>query len=481
MRAKMNETWFTPFDPAEVNFNYTEANAWQYSFYVPQDITGLMNLMGGAEKFAARLDSMFAARPKTSGREQADITGLIGQYAHGNEPSHHMAYLYNFAGEPWKTQALAHKICNDLYLNNRDGLCGNEDCGQMSAWYVFSALGFYPVTPGSGIYIIGTPVFPKATFHLENGKLFTVKAENVSPENFYIQSATLNGKPWKKSWIAHNDIMKGGEISFTMGPQPNKAWGSAKEELPVSSIATGLITPVPSVDAPGQTFTDSITIQLSCPDPGAKIYYTLDGTELKPASALYRDPLILNKTTTVRAYAVTGGRQESYRIEANFSKIPNNRKISLQTAYSPQYSAGGRDALINFIRGGENFRTGNWQGYEGVDLDALIDLGEVQTVSRVSLGALQDQGSWIFFPLQVDVFFSPDGRDYKKAGSVMNDVPESSDGAMVKDFTLDLKKIQTRYLRVVAKNRGTCPPWHPGAGQKAWIFMDEIVIEYPMT
>ena len=209
MRAKLNGTWYSPFDPAEVNFNYTEANSWQYSFCVPQDLDGLIDLLGGKEKMAKKLDEMFAAKTQTTGREQVDITGLIGQYAQGNEPSHHMAYLYDYAGEPWKTQALVHKICKELYSNSRDGLCGNEDCGQMSSWYVMSAMGMYPVTPGTTTYAIGTPLFPEMKLKLENRKEFTIKASNVSNENFYIQSAKLNGQPYTRCFIDHSDIMKG--------------------------------------------------------------------------------------------------------------------------------------------------------------------------------------------------------------------------------------------------------------------------------
>ncbi len=163
MRGRFRNTWFAPFDPYEVNFNYTEANSWQYSFYTPQDISGLINLMGGKAEFENQLDKLFTAKNETSGREQADITGLIGQYAHGNEPSHHMAYLYNFVNKPAKTQEKVHQIVNEMYQNAPDGISGNEDCGQMSAWYVFSAMGFYPVTPASNQYIIGTPLFEKAT------------------------------------------------------------------------------------------------------------------------------------------------------------------------------------------------------------------------------------------------------------------------------------------------------------------------------
>ena len=163
--------WLAPFDPREVNFGFTEANSWQYTFFVPQDISGLIELMGGKQKFADKLDQMFAADSKTTGREQADITGLIGQYAHGNEPSHHMAYLYNYVNQPWKTQFRVRQILDKFYKPEPDGLIGNEDCGQMSAWYVLSAAGFYPVTPGSPIYAIGTSVVSRSAFQSRKWKV----------------------------------------------------------------------------------------------------------------------------------------------------------------------------------------------------------------------------------------------------------------------------------------------------------------------
>ena len=189
MRPRTNANWLTPFDPREVNFSFTEANSWQYTFFVPHDISGLVELMGGKQKFAAKLDQLFAADSKTTGRDQADITGLIGQYAHGNEPSHHMAYLYNYVNQPWKTQSRVRQIMDNFYKPEPDGLIGNEDCGQMSAWYVLSAAGFYPVTPGSPLYAIGSPLFPEVRFNLENGKTFVIKARGVSAKNIYIQAA----------------------------------------------------------------------------------------------------------------------------------------------------------------------------------------------------------------------------------------------------------------------------------------------------
>ena len=212
MRPKLNNVWKSPFHPSEVDFNFTEANSWQYSFFVPQDIETLIALHGGDEQFADKLDSLFSTSSETRGREQSDITGLIGQYAHGNEPSHHMAYLYNYAGQAWKTQQYVRKILKEQYTAKPDGLSGNEDCGQMSSWYVLSAMGFYPVTPGSPDYVIGSPIFEKVTIKLENGKKFIIEAPGVTNKKVFIKSLKLNGKEHPKTFISQNDIMNGGTL-----------------------------------------------------------------------------------------------------------------------------------------------------------------------------------------------------------------------------------------------------------------------------
>ena len=263
MRAKMNNTWFTPFDPAEVNYNYTEANSWQYSMFAPQDISGLIELNGGAEAFEIKLDQLFTTPSDLSGRQQADITGLIGQYAHGNEPSHHMAYLYNYVGKPYKTQERVAEILETMYHNAPDGLSGNEDCGQMSSWYVLSALGIYPVTPGLPYYTIGTPIFDEAKINLENGKSFTIKAKNQNKNHMYIQSATMNGSDFKQSFIDHEDIMNGGTLTFEMGKSKNHDWFTAHPE---SSIDQTKLVPVPYFSENGKTFIDSMILELSCVD-----------------------------------------------------------------------------------------------------------------------------------------------------------------------------------------------------------------------
>ena len=212
---------FTAKDYTE---HITESNAWQYFWYVPQDIDGLIGLLGSKDRFAEKLDSMFAYAPDADDNLPIFSTGMIGQYAHGNEPSHHVVYLYNKVGKPWKTQEYAAKVMHELYLNTPAGLCGNEDCGQMSAWFVFSAMGFYPVDPVSGRYEIGTPLFPEVRINLENGKVFTVLAKGVSRENIYIQAVKMNGKPYDKSYITHEQIMDGSTLEFEMGNKPGSIW-----------------------------------------------------------------------------------------------------------------------------------------------------------------------------------------------------------------------------------------------------------------
>lgn len=243
-RAKNADgSWVQPFDPYYSEHDpdkamYTEGNAWQHSWFVPQDPQGLINLFGGKAAYINKLDSLFAVPSTLKGANTSpDISGMIGQYAQGNEPSHHIAYLYNYAGEPWKTADRIRLITSTLYDNTPHGLCGNEDCGQMSAWYVFSALGFYPVNPVSEEYVIGSPLFDRVSVSLPGNKTFTLVALNNSPANKYVQSARLNGKRYDKSYITHADIEAGGVLELTMGDKPGKTWGTAPADVPTSMSA----------------------------------------------------------------------------------------------------------------------------------------------------------------------------------------------------------------------------------------------------
>lgn len=229
-------SWSLPFDPKTcTNVDYTEGNAWHYLFFAPQDVPGLIRLMGGDKSFIRRLDTMFS---ESSDMPNApiDVSGRIGQYSQGDEQCHHVAYLYDYAGAPFKTQAHVRQVMGQLYDNTPSGLCGNDDCGQMSAWYVLSAMGFYSVDPSSGVYVIGSPVLDQATIQLGSGKLFTIKAENNGPKNVYIQSATLNGEPFNHCWFSHDELEKGGNLVFQMGPQPNPNWAAALSARPPSVL-----------------------------------------------------------------------------------------------------------------------------------------------------------------------------------------------------------------------------------------------------
>jgi len=462
MRPRTNGNWVEPFDPREVTFAFTEANSWQYTFFAPQDVSGLMSLLGGPRAFARKLDQMFAAESRTTGREQADITGLIGQYAHGNEPSHHVAYLYNYAGEPWKTQSRVRRIMNEFYTPAPDGLIGNEDCGQMSAWYVFSAAGFYPVTPGSAIYAIGSPLFPEVRFRLENGKSFVVKARGVSDKNIYIQSARLNGTPYAKSYLEHGDLVKGGELVFDMGPQPNRHFGQGFQNTPVSRIAGFEMIPAPVIKG-GKTFRHRLLVSVQNLSPRNSVYYTTDGSEPTMKSTRFVRPFVINRDTTVKAVAIDASGNRSSVVTGTLHRIPHDWKITLSSSYSSQYPAGGENAMIDGIRGTMNWSGGAWQGYWEKDLEAVVDLGKVQRVSKVGAGFLQDIGSWIWFPRRVEIDLSVDGKTFTPMASITHDRKDTT----IVNFVQTITPQNARYVRLRAVN----------SGKNTWIFADEISIE----
>ena len=473
MQGRFRNTWFSPFDPFEVNFNYTEANAWQYSLYAPQDISGMMQLMGGKEKLYGHLNKLFTAKSETSGREQADITGLIGQYAHGNEPSHHMAYLYNFVNQPSKTQEIVHEILTTLYKNAPDGISGNEDCGQMSAWYIFSSLGFYPVTPGSNQYIIGTPLFDKATINLENGEKFTIVAENLSESNKYIASAVLNGKELARTFLQHDEIVNGGSLVFKMTSKPSN-WGTNDEAIPKTQITEHLITPAPFIVEGDVAFKNKTEVSLAVASGGTEIFYSINESEFKK----YEGPFSISEECTLKAYSEKAGKRSS-TLSTKFYKINPDVSITLETEYANQYNGGGNNALIDGIRGARDFRTGAWQGYQDTDLIAIVDLGKVQPIDSISVNFLQDQRSWIFYPTQVECYVSDSQTFYKNLPAQKIDSEVPSEDSEIKTIQFSMKGFSARYVKIVAKNFGDLPKWHLGApfNGKAWIFVDEIEIK----
>jgi len=475
MRGRFRNTWFAPFDPYEVNFNYTEANSWQYSFYVPQDISGFINLLGGKDKLEENLDELFTAKAETSGRNQADITGLIGQYAHGNEPSHHMAYLYNFVNKPHKTQKKVHQILTELYKNTPDGISGNEDCGQMSAWYVLSSLGFYPVTPGYNQYIIGTPLFPKATINLENGNHFTIVAHDISSNNKYIESATLNGKSLDRTFIYHNEIVEGGTLEFQMTDNPS-VWGSLDGQESKTEITEHLITPPPFIAKGNVAFKGQTEVELGCIDKDATIYYRIG---YKGGFKTYEQPFSISKAINLAVYS-ENKEGKSATITTNFYKIDPNISIKLETEFANQYNAGGNNALIDGIYGTQDFRTGTWQGYWDEDVIATVDLGNEKSVNMVFVNFLQDQRSWIFYPTEVSCFGSKDGVNFTpiEQAKEINPILQS-EKVEIKELYFKQPSTKYRYIKIIAKKLGKLPEWHLGYEHdgRSWIFVDEITIK----
>jgi len=241
MRGRMADgSWRTPFDPLASNHrrdDYCEGNAWQWTFFVPQDVRGLAEAMGGNNVLLDKLDTLFTLDTRVHGENASgDISGMIGQYAHGNEPGHHTIYMYSYFGQPWKTQKYAHQVIQTLYDDTPKGMCGNDDTGQMSAWYLMSSMGFYPVRHGDGIYVFGSPSYDKVTIHLSNGKNMVIRTHGLSDKNIYIQSVSLNDVPHGKTYLKHEDLMAGGELVFEMGPEPSAQWGAKPDSWPPSMV-----------------------------------------------------------------------------------------------------------------------------------------------------------------------------------------------------------------------------------------------------
>ncbi len=464
-RPKVNNGFITPFYPAEVNFHFTEANAWHYGMYVPHDLPAWIEALGGRDQLEHFLDTLFSTSGETTGRNQADITGLIGQYAQGNEPSQHMAYLYNWTQSPYKTQKMVREIL-DLYETGPEGLPGNEDCGQMSAWYVMASMGLYPVCPGSNQYEISSPLFGSIEIEVGKGRTFKILAKDLNKENIYIQALSLNGESLSSSTISHEEIKKGGVLEFSMGPEPSN-WGLKQFE----SRSLDAMVPVPYLTNDMRSFKESAELEIRHVDAAANIYFSKDGGYFNE----YVTPIFIDRSTDLRFYAEKGG-LVSPVLRSKFNKIPAGRKIALATEYANQYSAGGNDGLIDGIRSEGGFSTGDWQGYHGVNLEAVIDLGEEKTISSVSTGFIQDWNSWIFFPKQVQVFSSFDSLNWELEGVVFNKIDIKEPGSLTQDFKVK-SRFKARFIKVIGFNRGRNPQWHRAPGDTCWIFADEISIE----
>ncbi len=302
-RGKRSDgSWITPFDPFEVSRDLTEATSWQYRFFVPHDIQGLVNLFGGEKPFINALDSLFIAESKIKDKAM-DISGLLGQYAHGNEPSHHMAYLYSYLGQPHKTQYWVNKIQDEMYGNSPEGISGNEDCGQMSAWHIMSSLGFYPVCPGSNQYILVTPRFEETTVRLGNGKNLKIET-NKDPRKFpFIEKVFMNGVEINALFVTHHQLTSGGTLYFELTDQQSNKDMTLKDLKAPYSLSSNQQVSVPYITNGFNQFMDSCRIEIGVSTKGATIYYTLDGAEPTKNSLKYESPLVLNTSTKLKMKA----------------------------------------------------------------------------------------------------------------------------------------------------------------------------------
>lgn len=476
IRGKVQGFWFSPFDATEVNNFFTEGNSWHYSFTAQQDIDGLIKLYGGKDIFLQKLEELFTTTKTLSGREQSDVTGLIGQYAHGNEPSHHIAYLFNYAGRPWRTEEIVHKICTEFYPNNPDGLIGNEDCGQMSAWFVLSSMGIYQPTPGSGLFALGTPLFDEINIHLENGNTFSIKAKNRSAENFYVNKTILNGKQYPSTFIQYTDLEKGGELIFEMDDKPNRSRGTKAEEMPHSAISNKEFIAVPYFDMTSNKFKTSLPVILRHLDKNALIYYSIQPEGKKESSFVhYTKPFIINASSEIRFFSRKGSLKSAV-ITQKFHRVPSDKTIDVLSEVHPMFSAGGMDALIDNITGTTNWKTGEWQSYYDKDFEALVDLKKIRPVSYVGIHVLQDVSPWIVFPREVIIEKSDDGKNFQLVETVVNHISTDEKGPVIQQLGSNVK-INARYIRVKAKTGGPLPAWHESAGSPTHIFIDEVIVK----
>ena len=480
MRAKRAAQWFSPFEPSEVNFNYTEANAFQYSMAAPQAIKTLAEIQGGADSLESWLDRLFTSQSKLSGREQSDITGLIGQYAHGNEPSHHMAYLYNYTNSPHKTQFYVDKITKELYSNSPDGLSGNEDCGQMSSWFVLSSLGFYPVAPGKPYYEIGRPCFKNAVLKFENNKSLRISTINNSPKNKYIRSIKLNGLPIYRSYLSHQELMNGGVLQFVMSDSItviNDKWISGSPE---NSIPSNFV-PAPFILNESRIFDDKILIEMGFLKINSEEEFILFYSIEKGVWNKYIKPFEIDQSTLIelklQRKLSSGEFFESPVVNRYFKKKDKSIHLDLKTKYANQYAASGPNSLIDKIEGGSEFRTGDWQGFYGEDILADVSFETPRELQEFGVSCIRDQKSWIFLPSGIQIEISQDGKLFEKLDFIKVSQAKANDENPKKEqFLVKLPKAKKIIaIRYKVINSGNCPEWHLGNGNPTWLFLDELI------
>lgn len=386
--------WSAPFEEFATGRDYTEATPWHYRFFVPHDVNGLIQLFGSREAFIREMDRLFTLESDEMQLDVSDVTGLMGQYAHGNEPSHHMAYLYNYVGQPWKTQELTRRLLHEMYAPTPEGIIGNEDCGQMSAWYIFSSLGFYPVCPGSNEFALTAPQFPKAVVRLANGRTLTVTADNPR-RSVYIASVTLDGKPIDRNYITYDELMQGGELHFALRPRPDYERGTDDAAAP-HSLTRGEVVSIPYTTQNVSLFTEPIAVVLATTTSGAEIRYTLDGSEPTEASALYAAPVPVDRSLTLKAKGFKPGAAPSRTLTLEAEKAVFRKGIpagDIATRPGVAYSYyEGVFSCVDDIRKGKYVSSGTMPGPSIAEAPQEDHFGYVFT----GLILVPERGVWEF-------------------------------------------------------------------------------------
>jgi predicted alpha-1,2-mannosidase len=476
-QGKLYAAWYNPFDPNEINNFYTEGNAWHYSAAAPHDVDGMKQLMGGDVAFTNHLEKLFSTSNKTTGREQADVTGLIGQYAQGNEPSHHMTYLFNHSNNPRLTAYYANKICKEFYTNAPDGLIGNEDCGQMSAWYIWSALGMYPMNPVGNEFEAGTPQIKNAIIHLENGKDIVIESKKSIQYDIQPTKILVNGKLLTSKKIKYVDVENGVKINYTIDDRSP----FINSILPKNNISDEIFIPVPFMAKGEVKFKNKTVVELESINKEDKIYYCIPSkaTIIIPFHGSYKEykkPFEINYSSSLFFFS-KNKHGESTTIYQPFYKLPTDKTITISSKLNPMYTAGGSDALIDGIKGTENWRAGEWQSYYGNDFEAMVDLKKIRNVKEVKCYFLQDIRSWIWMPTEMEIFASTDGKNFASVGIVKNKIDEKNETIQVATLQIDIPLFKKRYLKIKAKNYGTIPTWHLGAGNTSHLFISEVEVK----
>lgn len=470
-------------DWGDLNRHYVSGNIWAYSAYTPHDMAAAIRLHGGRAAYGDWLDRIFRDTTPIGGEQHVDLSGFVGRYGHGDEPGHQMPYLFNFAGQPGRTQYYVNRVLREMYSDRPGGLVNNDDLGQMSAWYVFSTLGLYPVAPGDLTYQIGAPYHRRAAMTLPGGRRFTIDADGLSPRNIYVQSATLNGQTLTKSYLTHAQLLAGGTLRFAMGDTPSR-WGTGAadsrlgafdDKAAVPIVQRAPWAPYDPVDDPRFAVTRDVALRAA----GGTIRYTRDAGEPTGQSPRYTAPVRIDRDTVLRA-AAFDARGRSTTFERHYVRsllkglAPGFPRIAVAEA-GIGYGAKDGAMLIDGITGGPAYGDRKWTGRVG-DITATIDLGSATPARTLTIGYLDDAMNGILPPRRIEVLAGDDPDHMVPIGQHALG-PWGGVVQQVERIAIPLPGRPYRYYRVAATAGGDLPPSLKAPGKPAWLFLDEINLQ----